>query len=137
MTPETLARLHARAFTHPRPWTALEFASLLDSPHVFAVGDSRAFALGRVIADEAELLTIAADPALRRQGLGRAALAAFHAAATARGARTAFLEVAADNIAARALYDAAGYRRCGERPGYYRGPDGHAVDALLMARALA
>ena len=136
MTPETLARLHAAAFTHPRPWSAQEFASLLDSPHVFAVGDARAFALGRVIADEAELLTIATDPAHRLQGLGRATLTAFHDAARARGATSAHLEVAADNTAANALYTAAGYAQTGLRPGYYNRPGARPVDALLLTRAL-
>ncbi|MCM2563496.1 GNAT family N-acetyltransferase [Lutimaribacter sp. EGI FJ00015] len=136
MTPEALARLHAAAFTHPRPWAAREFAALLESPHVFAVGDGRAFALGRAIAGEAELLTIATDPAHRRHGLGRRTLDAFHAAACERGATTAFLEVAADNAAARALYAGAGYTQTGHRPGYYTPADGPNIDAIVMARAL-
>lgn len=136
MTPEALARLHARAFTHPRPWSAREFAQLLDSPHVFVVAQSHAFALGRVIAGEAELLTIATDPDRRRQGLGAATLAGFHETAAARGATTAFLEVAADNTAARALYGSAGYDQTGLRAGYYKRTDGTAIDALILSRAL-
>ncbi len=136
MTTEALARLHAAAFTHPRPWSAQEFAQLLNSPHVFVVGDARAFAMGRVIADEVELLTIATDPAHRRQGLGTATLAAFHDTARARGAASAFLEVAADNHAARALYHQAGYAQTGLRKAYYRRPDGQASDAVVMARPL-
>ncbi|RBI87192.1 ribosomal-protein-alanine acetyltransferase [Rhodosalinus halophilus] len=134
MTPETLAALHARAFA--RGWTAEEFARLLESPHVFALGDGRAFALGRVAAEEAELLTLATDPLHRRQGLARARLAAFEAEARARGATTAFLEVAADNGAARALYEASGWAEAGRRPRYYPRSDGPAADALIMRRAL-
>lgn len=136
MTPEALARLHARAFTHPRPWTAQEFADLLASPHAFVTGDARGFAMGRVIADEAELLTIATDPDHRRAGLARTTLGAFHTAAQSRGATMAFLEVAADNAPARALYDAAGYVQTGLRKGYYRNRTGATVDALLLSRAL-
>ncbi|MFN4101064.1 MAG: GNAT family N-acetyltransferase, partial [Pararhodobacter sp.] len=106
MTPEALAALHARAFATPPPWSAAGFAGLLDSPLVFLTADAqgRAFALGRVVAGEAELLTLATDPAARRQGLARAQMAAFEREAQARGAVTAFLEVAEDNAAARALY---------------------------------
>ena len=71
-----LAATHARAMPH-RPWTANAFARLLDSAGVFLIGDARCFALGRVAADEAELLTLACDPDHRRQGLARAALTAF------------------------------------------------------------
>lgn len=136
MTPEDLAHLHSRAFTTQRPWSAPEFASLLNSPHVFACMHPHAFALGRVIADEAELLTLATDPDQRRMGLGRVCLSEFLATATMRGALTAFLEVAADNAPAIALYDAAGFQRTATRPGYYSRPMGASVDALILSRVL-
>lgn len=136
MTPEALAALHKAAFDTLRSWTTEEFAALLQSPFVFATGDTRAFAMGRVIADEVELLTIATDPAHRRLGLGAARLADFHDAAAQRGATRSFLEVAADNTAAIALYLASGYAQDGRRPGYYRLADGRRLDALLMSRAL-
>jgi ribosomal-protein-alanine N-acetyltransferase len=132
-----MAVLHAAAMTTPRPWSAAEFAALLARPGAFATGDARAFALGRVIIDEAELLTIATHPDHRRQGLARTALAAFESEARARGAATAHLEVAADNAAALALYDGAGYRRAGLRRGYYQRADSTPVDAVLMAKALS
>jgi ribosomal-protein-alanine N-acetyltransferase len=46
-----------------------------------------------------------------------------------------FLEVAADNLAAIALYQATGFIKVGVRKGYYPHPDG-AKDALVMRRAL-
>lgn len=136
MTPDTLAALHARAFTAQRPWSATEFAALLDSSHVFLAATENAFALGRVILDEAELLTLATDAGHQRQGLGRQMLTAFETAAQGRGATRAFLEVAADNTPAIALYTSAHYQRDGLRPGYYQTRDGRAVDAVLMSRAL-
>jgi [ribosomal protein S18]-alanine N-acetyltransferase len=132
-----MAALHAAAMTVPRPWTEAEFTALLATPGTFATGDGAAFALGRVVLDEAELLTLATHPAHRRQGLGRACLAAFEAGAAARGARTAHLEVAADNTDALALYEGAGWTRAGLRPSYYRAPDGTGIDALLLLRALS
>ncbi len=138
MTPEALAALHARAMGDLRPWSATEFAGLLASPlvHLSIAGAGRSFALGRSVAGESELLTLATDPAARRQGLGRAALAGFEAEAAFRGARTAHLEVAADNTPARALYIDAGWAEVGCRRGYYAGRDGAGADAILMARNL-
>lgn len=137
MRPEDLARLHAACFTTPRPWSAAEFSDLLASRFVFLETAPAGFVLGRVIADEAELLTIAVDPAARRQGTGSALLAAFCHGAAARGAATAFLEVAADNGPARALYARGGWAESGRRRGYYQPPGGAPVDALILTRALA
>jgi ribosomal-protein-alanine N-acetyltransferase len=132
---KALARLHADAFAgQSRAWQAAEFAALLDSPHVFAMGEPRAFALGRVIADEAELLTLATDPASRRQGRARACLAAFEHEARRRGAERAFLEVAASNGAAVALYLSEGYAQSARRKAYYRLEDGRRDDALVLSK---
>ncbi|WP_342773081.1 GNAT family N-acetyltransferase [Pararhodobacter zhoushanensis] len=139
MTPDALATLHGLCFTAPPPWSVRSFANLLDSPFTFLThaAQGRAFALGRVIAGEAELLTLATDPDARRQGLARAQLAAFDAGAKARGAGTAFLEVAEDNIAARALYEGAGWVQTGRRPAYYVAVDGRSVAALILCKSLA
>lgn len=126
---EQLAALHGRAFTVPRPWSAAEFAGLLDSPLCFLVSVPGGFALGRVVAGEAELLTIAVEPEQQGQGIGRGLMAAFLAEARARGAEHVFLEVAADNARARALYAGAGFVETGRRRGYYDG-----VDAVVMVR---
>ena len=139
MTPDALASLHARCFVAPPPWSATSFADLLASPHVFVLADAqgRGFALGRVIAGEAELLTLATDPACRRQGVARTLLARFEAEGRARGADTAFLEVAENNAAARALYAACGWAEQGRRPGYYRTPGQGTVAALILCKSLA
>lgn len=136
MDAAALARLHGHCFTLPPPWSEAAFAGLLAQPGVFLLTEAAGFVLGRVILDEAELLTLAVDPAARRQGNGRRLLAAFTAEAAARGATRAVLEVAAGNAAARALYDGAGWTEAGRRRGYYRGADGATDDALILARAL-
>ena len=136
MGPENMARLHRLAFTQERPWRASEFADLLATPGTFALGDSRAFVLARVTLDEAELLTIATDPAHQRQGLARGLMTAWQASAIQQGATRAILEVAADNTAAQALYAAFGYAECGRRPKYYATSDGRRTDAIVMDRAL-
>lgn len=137
MTPEVLAALHGSAFTAPRPWSAAEFTALLNSPHVFLLTKPKAFLLARVIADEAEILTLAVAPTARRRGSARVLIAEFMAEATHRGAQSAFLEVAADNTPARALYAQAGFAEVGRRRGYYAAQDGSQVDALVLKTALS
>jgi ribosomal-protein-alanine N-acetyltransferase len=135
MTPEAMARCHARAFERRgQVWTAQDIANLLASPHVFAVGDARCFAMGRVVAGEAELLTLACDPAHQGQGLGRACLAAFETEAGTRDAEALFLEVAADNTAAQALYKTAGYAEAARRRAYYARQGAAPVDALILRK---
>ncbi|WP_116083211.1 GNAT family N-acetyltransferase [Tropicimonas sp. IMCC34011] len=140
MTPEDaaeLAALHGRCFTKPRPWSATEIASLARSPGAFILGDASAFLLGRAIAGEAELLTLAVDPALRRQGRAGALLSGFETEALLRGADTAFLEVSDLNAAARALYGANGWSEAGRRARYYSTPDGAQVDAVVLTKPLS
>ena len=137
MTPETLARLHARAMTDQSPWSAPTFEGLLQFPGAILVGGEAGFALGRVVADEAELLTVAVLPEARRQGIAARCLTRFENTAAAKGARRAFLEVAASNAPARALYESIGYTPIGERPDYYRTPDGARIDAILMEKTLS
>jgi [ribosomal protein S18]-alanine N-acetyltransferase len=131
-----MAALHAAAMTVPPPWSAADFAASIAAPGTFAVGDERAFALGRVVLDEVELLTIATHPDHRRRGLARDRLAAFEAEARRRGARLAHLEVAVGNGPAIALYEGAGYGRTGLRRGYYAAPGGGRIDALLLSKPL-
>lgn len=162
MTPEALANLHAEAMPDGRGWTAADFADLLARPGCFltvmhspfskyageregprpshgattqSAQNLAAFALGRVTLDEAELLTLAVDPGQHRKGLGQRCLAQFEAGARAQGASRAFLEVAASNQAARALYAAGGWTTDGTRPNYYATATGR-EDAILMSKAL-
>ena len=135
MDPTELARLHAAAFTRPPPWSATAFASLLAEPTVslLTAPDGRAFLLGRVVADEAEILTLATHPAARRRGHARALVARFLDAARKSGAECVHLEVAEDNAPARALYAACGFCPTGRRPGYYPRADATPVAALILS----
>jgi len=138
MTPAALAALHARCFDLPPPWSAASFAGLLADPAVGLLADpgGRGFALLRVAADEAELLTLAVDPAARRQGVARALLAGFDRSAAAAGARRAFLEVAETNAAGRALYAGCGWHQQGRRPRYYTRPGQPPVAAIVLGKLL-
>jgi ribosomal-protein-alanine N-acetyltransferase len=138
VTPAVLAAMHARCFTSPRPWNEAEFVDILADPLAFLLVEGDAgFLLGRAVAGEAELLTIAVAPEARQRGLGRKLVSRFLYQARLRGAETAFLEVAEDNTAAKTLYARAGFTEAGRRRGYYRAPTGQAMDALVLRRVLA
>lgn len=137
LTPQDMAAIHAASFTLPPPWAAAEIAATLASPGAFVLREDQGFLIGRVILDEAELLTLAVAPAARRHGIGARLLAAFHARARDLGALSAFLEVAAGNAPAQALYRGAGWAQAGRRARYYHSADGQQHDdALILRRAL-
>lgn len=119
MTPAALAQTHAAAFTQTRPWSETEFADLLGQQGMILCGDAKSFILGRVIGDEAEVLTVATHPDHQRQGYAQAQLAAFLMQAGAQGVATVFLEVAENNDAAKPLYYKEGFLSVGYRPRYY------------------
>ncbi|WP_371129870.1 GNAT family N-acetyltransferase [Phenylobacterium sp.] len=132
---DALARVHAAAFASG--WPPQEIAGLLDGPGGFALlveGEDRplAFILCRAVAGEAEILTLAVDPAARRQGLALALVEAATGAARMAGAESLFLEVADDNPAARGLYAKAGFGEVGLRRGYYDRGAKPPADAVVM-----
>jgi len=132
-----MATLHACAFAgQGRAWGAQEFDTLMKHDLVFAVYEPQAFALGRVIAGEAEVLTLATHPNFQRQGLARACLAKYEAQAIVRSADMSFLEVAVDNAAALGLYLSAGYARAATRAGYYKRAGAAPVDAVILRKRL-
>jgi ribosomal-protein-alanine N-acetyltransferase len=133
-----LAALHAASFPHP--WSAAEFAALLQQPGVagWIAGDNppAGFILVRAAADEAEILTLAVAPARRRKGIASDLLKESCDALSAGGGMRLFLEVAADNQAAIALYACSDFAPCGRRADYYGGNSSAPVDALVMKRIL-
>ncbi|MEM7496781.1 MAG: GNAT family N-acetyltransferase [Pseudomonadota bacterium] len=98
---------------------------------------ARCVAVLRFAADEVEVLTLGVIPSSRRTGSGRALLRTAFAVARRSGAVSMFLEVAANNDAARALYGSEGFAEVGRRSGYYRRRDGSRVDALVLRLDLA
>ena len=131
-----LAATHALVFPPPQVWASREFDGLLDSRGILLTGDAESYVLGRVMFDEAEILTLATHPDRQRQGLARKALAAFEHQAARMGAKTVFLEVSVRNLAASRLYSVAGYIQVGCRKGYYVEADGTRSDALVLSKAV-
>lgn len=131
-----MAALHGACFTTPRPWSAQEFEAVLADELCFTLIESGGFLIGRAVAGEAEILTLAVDPTARRKGLGGTLVDRFLAEAKSRGASSAFLEVSAQNQAAISLYVRAGFAKVGLRRAYYVQPHGAPVDALVLSRPL-
>jgi ribosomal-protein-alanine N-acetyltransferase len=136
---DALSGLHGRCFDDC--WSASFLLTLLTTPGCFCavIGAKSApdgFLVGRVAADEAEILTLAVRPERRRRGLGGALvdLAAVHAATL--GAASAFLEVGTSNASARALYAARGFLPVGERHGYYASSNRLPEDAIILRASL-
>jgi ribosomal-protein-alanine N-acetyltransferase len=85
---------------------------------------------------DAEILTIAVDPAARRNGYARTLLAASKQELAGLGVMRLFLEVAADNLPAVALYEREGFLPVGVRKAYYRRESSPNMDAKLLSCAL-
>ncbi|HEY0113615.1 MAG TPA: ribosomal protein S18-alanine N-acetyltransferase [Allosphingosinicella sp.] len=119
-------------------WTRPQCAGLLPMSGVWLIlareGDEVVgFALGRVVAQEAELLLLAVSRRDQHRGVGQLLLDRFAADAASRGAEQLHLEVRDGNPAIR-LYGRNGYREVGRRRNYYTGSDGQLFDALTLAR---
>jgi [ribosomal protein S18]-alanine N-acetyltransferase len=136
-----LAALHRACFPDDR-WDERALAELLAiagaSGHLLEETETRepvGFILDLILAGEAEIFTLCAAPSARRQGIARGLIEHLFARARRGGARSVGLEVAADNLAARTLYEQLGFIQAGRRRDYYR-RGGSAVDALLLRRVL-
>jgi [ribosomal protein S18]-alanine N-acetyltransferase len=136
-----LARLHAGLFA--KPWDEASFRRFLSHPGSAAflarVGtppQSAGLILGRLAADEAEILTLGVRREHQRHGLARLLVHALARAAKKAGAKWLFLEVAQSNAAAAALYVGLGFRQVGLRKGYYEHAAPGGQDALVLRRAL-
>lgn len=132
MTAIALAQTHAAAFTQSRPWSAAEFTDLLDQRGVILCGDAKSFVLGRIIGDEAEVLTLATHPDHQRQGLAKAQLSAFLIKSRSLGALSVFLEVNETNAPAKQLYFGENFKAVGHRKNYYTTADGTQVGADVL-----
>ena len=135
-----LAQLHGASFH--RGWGEGEFETMLTERntlvHRLRLGRKIiGFAVSRMAADEAEILSIAVATSQRGRGLSRNLLLTHLGHLAGRGVRTVFLEVEENNRPARRLYDRAGFTVAGRRERYYRQPDGEQLNALLMRRDLS
>ncbi|HTI80860.1 MAG TPA: GNAT family N-acetyltransferase [Acetobacteraceae bacterium] len=124
-----LAAIHAAAFPPNEVWGEDAISLQLALPGGFGWLDERGgMLLGRVTVDEAEVLTLAVAPHVRRQGIASLLMGAACKETLLRGGRSIFLEVAEGNVPARNLYARFGFIEVGRRPRYYP----NQADALVL-----
>jgi len=126
-----VAAIEASAFSDP--WSLGAFRAHLDD--LFLVAEADGAVIGYLIAwsaePEAEILNLAVESTARRRGTGRALLREALTRLTTAGVSSVYLEVRRSNVAARAMYAAAGFREAAVRRAYYRAPR---EDALILVR---
>jgi len=86
--------------------------------------------------DEVHLLNITVAPEFQRQGWARVLLDALAIWSRGQGAQWLWLEVRVSNQRALQIYESHGYRRVGQRKGYYPAHNGQREDAVVMSLAL-
>ena len=91
------------------------------------------FLIGRIAADEFEILNMAVSRAHRQSGIGSKLLESALEFSRIAGSARAYLEVRASNEPAIALYARHGFTECGRRAQYYRDP---VEDAVLLSICL-
>ena len=121
------------------PWSRNLFLSEFRSPRVssllVALVDSQVrrvsgFIVFWTVEDEIHILNLAVAPEFRRQGIAKRLVLSALSHARSKGAKRAFLEVRASNIAAQKLYSKLGFTGTAIRRGYYDTP---VEDAVVMA----
>lgn len=133
----TVTDLERQSFSSP--WTEALYAAALSQPFFRLWG---AKLLDNVLAGyvsvyhlgaELEIINIAVNPALRRQGVGASLLRHVRSEAELSGAERIILEVRRTNAPAIALYQSQGFTQAGIRRNYY--PD-TGEDALVYVLCL-
>jgi ribosomal-protein-alanine N-acetyltransferase len=132
------AAVHAGCFESA--WNEAAMAEILAMPGSFGalalVGDQPVgLVIVLAVATEAEILTLAVLPKFRRRGMASRLLAWVVDRLSGSGSQRLLLEVAEDNVAARALYGKHGFAQVGHRPSYYGRLAGTAA-AIVLARTL-
>ena len=92
-----------------------------------------AYCLAYITSMQADIIAIGTDKAKQRRGLGRIILQHLIDVTEQHNVPKITLEVAADNIPARRLYNSCGFHLFGVRKDYYY-RSGNRCDAVIMVR---
>lgn len=131
LTPDGLALTHSMAF-NGKGWSEQTFEDYLKDKQTLVFGTDSCFSVVRLLASEAEILTLATRPS--GQGKGRATQMLLEAMEHLKraGVEVVYLDVSDQNTAARALYAKCGFTGFDLRHNYYR--DG--TTAIVMKAVL-
>lgn len=121
------------------PWSKGIFIDCLRVPYVCEILElsnrTVGYAIMSLAGDEAHLLNLCLEEAVRGHGFGRLLLEHLTQRACGEGVRVLYLEVRPSNARALNLYRRAGFARIGVRRNYYRAAGGR-EDALVLAKSL-
>jgi len=125
---------------YAQPWSRGNFTDSLKAGYQAQLLLADDAILGYFIAmkgvDEVHLLNITVAPDHQGQGWGRVMLDALAIWSRGQGAQWLWLEVRVSNQRALQIYERHGYRRVGERKGYYPAGHGRREDAVVMSLRL-
>ena len=122
-------------------FTAQSLSDMLNKPAFYgavlpAVGQAaaiHAYYLSTISADCADIIAIGTHRDWQRRGFGRIMLEHLIGVTERQHVEKILLEVAADNMPARQLYDSCGFVEIGCRKNYYKRGETR-CDAVIMAR---
>lgn len=131
---DLMSIIHAQSF--PTGWPSSEMQVHIEKDLSLGIGAPlQAFILVQSGADQADILTLATDPAHRRKGYARKLLAKAESALRERGVKVLYLDVSEHNEGAIALYKSCRFQAVGRRPAYYRTAKGR-VAAITFSKLL-
>lgn len=135
---EAVVAIEAQAYDHP--WTRGNFMDSVRAGYQAQLLVAGSRLLGYFVAmkgvDEVHLLNLTVAPDCQGQGWGRVMLDALAQWSRGQGAQWLWLEVRISNQRAQTIYTSHGYRKVGERKGYYPGSPGKREDAVVMSLKL-
>lgn len=131
---DVLAGMHENCFE--TSWGTPSFIDLFSMPGSYGFialieDDPAGFIVARHTQEEGEIITLGVLPNHRRQGLAQTLIRLAESHLKSAGGKMMFLEVAANNQAAKSLYEQLGYQEVGRREQYYKTENG-LIDALIL-----
>ena len=94
------------------------------------------FVMLRLVAGEAEIITLGIVPDFQGRRIARRVLIAVFEILASKDIGQVFLEVREDNERAKKLYNSLGFEKTGIRKGYYRKKDGTTKDAYTFNKVV-
>ena len=118
------------------PWSEASISGELDNPlSLWLVAVEQGAVVGYIgsqtVLDEADVMNVAVDPAMRRRGVGKALLRELETRLRTESVCALSLEVRPSNRAAVGLYTKLGFAEEGRRRNFYNDPT---EDALILTR---
>ncbi len=128
---DEIYQIEEKSFTDPMKKETLALDLQRESYYCYGLDeeDLVAFISYEKVLDEAQIISVAVDPSVRRKGYGKLLFEQVIRLAREDGINVLTLEVRSENIAALKLYESLGFEQVGIRKNYYSNP---VCDGILM-----